>query len=594
VADQKTVGFLRGMAQEREKKFKDPKEMGEVLQARMAAIAGLVVAGDPDVASTLKAMLEEGPPPKSAFEKLRRPTDYDNAKKTWSLIIERGVCEAIMSVPERLSLRDVAGGEESARDLLQKVAEIGEASELAVGTRPGAAGITASVVRALGSAGMRLPDDARQLVSLLIGADREKAPVQVRVAVIDALAATQDDGLRLQLAPVLRGWLKDMEVRGHWAQRCQQFAIRGDPGDWQLMAASARVLPFEAGPGILEHMKNSRGEPTVHYYEAVAGLAELPLQIKEEKAPKSAPKKKGAARRGGKKATRGKRRTKKKKGNTPPKPTPTPEPGPRQPPPNMPEEYREFWERQQASRGGTGPEDAEETKGEKERRAKQPFEAPKAPDHSWLEEMEFRASCLKELEDGSEPLVAAALKDEAHGLLRSARFGPWAALKIWQHGDYRAAAQYLEGRYKKEDKERNQQAVVAVARRIGEGDAGTRRMLGRLLLAGKGPLPEVARALGALGERRPLFHVLTPRERNGEGGARTEKRGERNAKKDDYSQAVKRAALIGIAYLPDGAQAFEALRYYGARLPSAELRRTAERALLTAYRLRADRLTVGR
>lgn len=604
VADQKTVGFLRGMAEEREKKFKDPNEMGEVLQARMAAIAGLVAAGDPDAASALKAMLEEAPPPKTAFEKLRRPTDYDNAKKTWSLIIERGVCEAIMSVPERLSLGDVAGGEESARDLLQKVAEVGEASELAVGTRPGAAGITASVVRALGSAGMRLPDDARQLVSLLIDADQEKAPVQVRVAVIDALASTRDDGLRRQLDPVLPGWLKDMEVREHWAQRCERFASRGDPGDWQLMAASARVLPFEAGPGILEHMKNSRGEPTVHYYEAVAGLAELPLQIKEEKAPKSAPKKKGAARRGGKKgargkkatggrrATGGKRGTTRKTDKTPPKPTPTPEPGPRQPPPNMPEEYREFWERQQASRGGTGPEDAEETKGEKERRAKQPFEAPKAPDHSWLEEMEFRASCLKELEDGSEPLVAAALKDEARGLLRSARFGPWAALKIWEHGDYRAAAQYLEGRYKKEDKERNQQAVVAVARQI--GDVNTCKMLGGLLRAGKGPLPEVARALGALGERGPLFHVLTPRERNGEGGARTEKRGERNAKKDDYFQAVKRAALIGIAYLPDGAQAVEALRYYSARLPTAELRRTAERALLTAYRLRADRLTAGR
>jgi hypothetical protein len=99
-------------------------------------------------------------------------------------------------------------------------------------------------------------------------------------------------------------------------------------------------------------------------------------------------------------------------------------------------------------------------------------------------------------------------------------------------------------------------------------------MLGDLLQAGKGPLPEVARALGALGESGPLFHVLTH-----EVGS---------------PQAVQSAALTGIAYLPDGAQAFDALRYYGARLPSTELRRTAERALLTAYRLRADRSTAGR
>ncbi len=576
VADQETVGFLRSMAQEREKKFKDPKEMSKVLQVRMAAIAGLVAAGDPNVASALKAMLEEGPPPKTAFEKMRKDADYDNAKRTWSLILERGVCEAITSVPERLSLRDVAGGEEGARDLLQKVAEIGEAAELTVGTKPGAAGITASAVRALGSAGMRLPEDARQLVSLLIGADRKKAPVPVRVAVIDALAATQDDGLRQQLAQVLPGWLKDKEVRGHWAQRCQRFATRGDPGDWQLMAASARVLPFEAGGGILEHMKNSRGARTVHYYEAVAGLAELPLKIKEEKAPKSAPKKKGAARRKGKKRARGKKPAQKKTATSPtppPPPAPTRGPGGREPPPGMREEYRERWERQQGIGGAKGPEDAEETKGkEKKGRAKQPFEAPKAPDHSWLEEMEFRASCLKEFWGGSGPMVAAALKDEAHGLLRSARFGPWAALTIWKHGGDHAAAAYLEGRYKEESKERNQQAVVAVARQI--GDVDIRRMLGDLLQAGKGPLPEVARALGALGESGPLFHVLTH-----EVGS---------------PQAVQSAALTGIAYLPDGAQAFDALRYYGARLPSTELRRTAERALLTAYRLRADRSTAGR
>ena len=178
---------------------------------------------------------------------------------------------------------------------------------------------------------------------------------------------------------------------------------------------------------------------------------------------------------------------------------------------------------------------------------------------------------------GPVPLLAAALKDEARGLLGSARFGPWAAFNIWEHEDDYAAAKYLEGRYKNEKKEQNQQAVVAVARRI--GDADTRKMLGGLLLAGKGPLPEVARALGALGERRPLLQVLTPAEKDG---------------KEDYPQAVQSAALIGIAYLPDGARPLEVLSYYAARLPSTGLRRTAERALLTAYRLRADRSTASR
>jgi len=464
LGDPESLKYIQELAAAPSARYADVKDLLERTRVRVTALSALASLGHSATASGLCELWFEQPPQAEAFEGKPAANDLEAAKAERQAIVQQGVCEAILALPDGQALWDIAHDKSQAERLIDEIRALALTGARAIMSSPHLEGQTSLAIRALGRGG-RFSSAVWEAIDLLA---KEEVPLPtLRPAVADALASMASDRANMLLISMRARMEEQPALASQWYEVCSRLAARGLASDYTVVIQALDTLPEEVVRGIVGVMARRSDAPPDSYYELLARVAARPV-LSEYAAPAEL----YASALGGVAQ-------------------------PAQTVPAAPVGPGGAELRRRHVMGGPAESRVRPVLRERELEAAQAMpswavtevkpsglRALRLPADAWLDDLEFRSQCLTLLSKGSDRVVGELLRSPDVKLRDHPVFGPWAVLTARQRGADINVVDAFSKRFDASVSLEDRCAVVALARKLGSADAN--RMLAEILLAKPG------------------------------------------------------------------------------------------------------------